>query len=122
MFSMSATIKQNEKYILFKAEGLYTYQDMKELIDYFDRVLETNPNAKLLLDYSDITNYEQAAMKIAYNRIEKGFPKGVRIAIVYQEKHLFKFVLNVMAQSMVRTAKFFEDAKEAEEWLLDESD
>ncbi|OGY26913.1 MAG: hypothetical protein A2864_02105 [Candidatus Woykebacteria bacterium RIFCSPHIGHO2_01_FULL_39_12] len=114
---MSATIKRNEKYILSKAEGLYTYQDMKELIDYFDQVLETNPNAKLLLDYSDMTNYEQAAMKIAYNRIEKGFPRGVRIAIVYQEKRIFKFILNVMAKSMVRTAEFFDDVKKAEKWL-----
>ena len=118
---MSSSTEEKEGYVLHKAKGFYTYQDMKALIEYVDLLIEKDPNAKFLLDFSGMTNYEPKALKTAYDRIDKGFPKGVKIAIVYLEKGLFKFILNVVAKTMVRTAKFFEDPQEAKEWLLNQA-
>ena len=118
---MSSFIEEKEGYILHKAKGLYTYQDIKALVKYVDLLIEKDPNAKFLLDFSGMTNYEPKALKTAYDRIDKGFPKGVKVAIVYPEKGLFKFILNVITKAMVRTAKFFEDPQEAKEWLLDQA-
>ncbi len=118
---MSSSIEEKEGYILHKAKGLYTYQDMKGLIEYLDPLQEKNPNARVLLDYSETTGYEEKTLKIAYERIDKGFPKGTKTAIVYQGKGLLKFILNVVARAMIRNAKFFQDPQEAKEWLLDQA-
>ena len=118
---MLASLEEKEGYILYKTKGLYTYQDMKTLIEYVDQAIEKNPNAKFLLDYSGMTNYEQKALKTAFERIDKGFPKGVQIAIVYPEKGFFNFILNTVTKAMVRNAKFFRGAQEAKEWLLNQS-
>ncbi len=118
---MLSSFEEKEGYILYKTKGLYTYQDMKTLIEYVDQLIEKNPSAKFLLDYSGMTNYEPKALKTAYDRIDKGFPKSVKIAIVYPEKGFFNFILNVVAKAMVKTAKFFKDPQKAKEWLLDQS-
>lgn len=118
---MLSSFEEKEGYIFYKTKGLYTYQDMRTLIEYIDQLIEKDPNTKFLLDYSGMTNYEPKALKTAYDRIDKGFPKGVKIAIVYPEKGFFNFILNVVAKTMVRTAKFFKDPQEAKEWLLNQS-
>ena len=118
---MLSSFEEKEGYILYKTKGFYTYQDMKTLIEYVDQLIEKDPNTKFLLDYSGMTNFEQKALKTAYDRADKGFPKGVKIAIVYPKKGFLSFVLNMVAKAMIRTAKFFKDPQEAKEWLLDQS-
>ena len=118
---MSSSIEEKEGYVLLKASGFYTYQDMAGLIEYLDQVQEKNPNSRVMLDFSEATGYEAKALKTAYDRIDKGFPKGVRVAIVYSKKGFYKFITNVVTKTMVRTAKFFEDPQEAKKWLLDQA-
>lgn len=118
---MLSSFEEKEGYILHRASGLYTYQDMKALIEYVDPLIEKDPNAKFLLDYSEVTNYEQKAMKMAYDRTEKGFPRGVRIAIVHQRKGFLKYIINAITKAMSKNAKFFKDQQKAKKWLLDQS-
>lgn len=117
---MPAITEEKGDYILHKASGLYAYQDIEALIKYVDSAIEKDPSAKFLLDYSKMTNYEQKALKMAYERIDKGFPKRVKIAIVYPETGFLNFVLNVVAKTMVKTAQFFKNPQEAKEWLLNQ--
>ena len=118
---MPAITEEKEDYILHKASGLYTYQDMEALIRYVNPVIEKDPNAKFLLDYSEMTNYEPKAMKMAYDRIAEGFPKTVKIALFHKKKGFFNFILNEISHSMIQNSKFFSDFEDAKNWLLEKS-
>lgn len=117
---MLSSFEEKEGYILHKVKGLYTYQDIERLIEYVDPVIEKDPNAKFLLDYSEVTNYEQKAMKMAYDRTEKGFPRGVRIAVVYQRKGFLRYIIDAITKAMSKNAKLFDDPQEAKKWLLNQ--
>ncbi|MEX0621584.1 MAG: STAS/SEC14 domain-containing protein [Candidatus Woykebacteria bacterium] len=115
---MAYEIKEKEGYFLYKASGLYTVQDIEGLIQNFDKKMEKDPNAKFLLDYSEMTNFEQRALKTAYDRMEQGFPKGVKIAIVYNKGGYLYHILDMAAKSIAQNARFFGGSEEAEKWLL----
>ncbi len=114
---MTYMIEEKDGYFLYVASEHYTVQDNEKLIEVFDKKMETDPNAKFLLDYSSITGYEQKALKIAYDRLRKGFPPGVKIAFVYKKGgHLYQ-IINFAAKAMMRNAEIFDDRAEAEKWL-----
>ena len=114
---MSYRIEEKDGYFLYKASGLYTVQDNEDLIKIFDKKMGKDPNARFLLDYSSITGYEQKALKVAYDRMEKGFPSGVKVALVHNKSGYLYQIINFAAQAMMKNAKLFDDRDEAEEWL-----
>jgi hypothetical protein len=116
---MPAVVEKKEGYTLYEASGLYTVQDVEALIGQFDKIMEKDPNARFLLDYSSIINYEQKALKVAYDRMEAGFRPGVKIAFVYKKSGYLYYIINFAAKAMSRNARVFDSKDEAEKWLLE---
>ena len=118
---MAHTIEEKEEYFLYNATGLYTVQDVEELIKYFDKEMEKDPNARIFVDGSSITGYEQKALKLGFDRMEEGFPPGVKIAFVYKKSGYLYYIIRFVARAMERTGKLFDDPQEAKKWLLNKS-
>lgn len=114
---MSYQIEEKDGYFLYVASGHYTVQDNEALIKIFDKEMEKDPNARFLLDYSSITGYEQKALKVAYDRMEEGFPPGVKIAMVYKKSGYLYQIINFATKAMMKNAKLFGDRDDAEKWL-----
>ena len=115
---MPYSVEETNDFTLYKAEGFFSFQDMEDLVAQFNKLIEENPHAKALLDFSSQTGYEEATIKAAFSRIENGFPRSVKLAIVYAgEGAIYKHILNLIAASMPENAKFFSAREEAEEWL-----
>ena len=114
---MSYRIEEKDGYFFYVASEHFTVQDNEALIKTFNKEMEKDPNARFFLDFSSITGYEQKALKVAYDRIDEGFPSGVKVAFVYQKRGYLYQIINFAVQAMMKNAKLFDDRDEAEEWL-----
>ena len=114
---MAYKIEEKEGYFLYEASGYITVQDTKILIDTSDKEMEKDPTARFLVDYSAMTGYEQKGLKDAYDRIDEGFPSGVKIALVYKKSGYLYYIIFFAVNTMMKNAKLFDDRDEAEEWL-----
>jgi len=115
-------VEETKSFTTYRIEGFFSYQDLEGLIGHFDNLIKTDPYSKLLIDFSKQTGYEEVTIKRAFHRIEKGFPKTVRIAVVYQGKSgIYKHILSQVSRAMPQIGKFFETREEAIKWFGEES-
>lgn len=118
---MPYKIEEGDNYFAYSIEGLFSNQDIHDLLKHFDEKTAEGEKHKFLMDFSGMTEREESTTKIAFARMEKGLPIGVKIALVYLEKGSFKQLLVLITQVMRKSAKLFEDRQEAEKWLLEQS-
>lgn len=113
-------VEDTKDITIYKVEGFFSFQDIENLTGEFDHLVESNPQARILMDFSNQTGYEEAAIKAAFQRIDKGLPSGVSIALVFEGKGtVYNHILNFIAKAMAQNAKFFEGRIEAIKWLQD---
>lgn len=114
---MAFFVEETKEFTTYKAVGFFAFQDIQALIHHFDDLVVSNPNARVLLDFTEQNGYEEANIKYAFQRIDKGFPKGVRLALLYESKGMPFHVLQFIAKAMPANAKFFAERDEAIGWL-----
>ncbi|MDP2671358.1 MAG: STAS/SEC14 domain-containing protein [bacterium] len=115
---MPYSVEETRDFTVYKVDNFFTFQDMDALTEQFDQLLEKDPAARVLLDFSAQTGYEEATIKAAFRRIDKGFPRSLKMAILYAgEGGIYKHVLAMLAAAMPEVAKFFSSRAEAEAWL-----
>lgn len=111
-------IEDTKDFSIYRIEGFFSFQDMEGLVAHFDKLTESNPNAKILMDFSAQTGYEEATIKAAFNRADQGFPRGVQIALVYEGGGgIYSHVLKLIAKNMSDNSQFFTSRSEAITWL-----
>ena len=117
---MAYNIEKDGNIVMYKISGFFTYQDMSALIQHFDSMADQEPNAKLLVDFSKEKGLEEETIKMAYERIEKGFPKKIKIALVFSPEGVYKYITNIINLAMRYNSRAFDNIEAAKKWLLSE--
>ena len=111
-------VEDTKDVTIYKVVGFFSFQDMEGLTEAFDSLVEANSQARILMDFSSQTGYEEATIKSAFRRIDKGLPSGILIAIVFEGKGtVYNHILGLIAKAMPQNAKFFDGRIKALKWL-----
>lgn len=115
---MAHSVEKDGNITVYKISGFFTYQDMRALIQNFDHLVAQEPEAKLLVDFSKEKGLEEKTIKMAYERIEKGFPKETKIAMVFSPRGVYKYITNIINLAMRTNSQAFDSVETAKKWLL----
>lgn len=114
---MAFFVEESKDFSTYKAQGFFSFQDIQALVKNFDIAIATNPQAKFLMDFTGQTGYEEANIKYVFDRIDKGIPSSVRMALLYEKEGLPFHVLQLIAKAMPQNAHFFANRDDALKWL-----
>lgn len=114
---MPYTLDKKDDLMVFNIKGFFAAEDIKEIINIFDQMIKEDKKKKFLLDFSEDIEYNEQAVKMAYQRLNKGFPKDVKISLVLAKKGKLNQILSMISYTMPQNTKFFENVTDAENWL-----
>lgn len=118
---VSYSIEKDGNITVYKITDLFSYQDMEVLIQHFDRLVARNPKPRLLVDFSTEKEIEQKTIKMAYERIDKGFPKQTKIALIFPSKGIYKALTYFVGAAMKSNYRAFDSVDLAKKWLLNKA-